>query len=295
MAVTWALGTSRALRKGSKDSQRGTPSPLCSSLFGEKNLLCEAALRHRWSALLAPPPSRLACSACKGDCTSLQLEKRFCCETVVEREVTHGPCMTSLPCSSMTTSLSDRRRSCASQTWTVAKQRRHALPTRRESHRKGPTDQDRRIEPSRHGHGRGDRTGQHEAGRARCFRDVSCARLAAAPASRSGRQNGRHGVPPVTAWNDGTREFLFRASSRHPNVRIPSVEALFLRELHLDRRSDCDAATRVSNASYHLAVVASMCCLARNPQKRAHRSSVAVSIPLPSGGHKPPLFGLGFA
>ena len=53
-------------------------------------------------------------------------------------------------------------------------------------------------------------------------------------------------------------EFLFRVSGRHPNVWILTVEALFFEGLdHSDRWVDCDAVTRVSNASYHLAIVAS--------------------------------------
>ena len=71
-------------------------------------------------------------------------------------------------------------------------------------------------------------------------------------------------------WNDGSGEFLFHASGRHPNDRssltsvgrvncdeaaLPCVEPQFVRlDVH---KVGCDAAARFSNASYHLVVVAS--------------------------------------
>ena len=64
--------------------------------------------------------------------------------------------------------------------------------------------------------------------------------------------------PRFHIWHTGSSEFLFRASGRHPNVWILSVEALFLSGIgNSDRWVDSDAVTRVSNASYHLAIVAS--------------------------------------
>ena len=140
--------------KAPKTPRGCTPSPLCSSLFGEKT--CSAKPRcdidglPSWPLRLRGRAARLARATAPASCSRK--------DSAVRPLLTHGPCMTSLPCSSMTTSLSDPRRSWASQNWTAAKQRRHALLTRRESHSKGPADQDRRIEPSRHGDGRGDRT-----------------------------------------------------------------------------------------------------------------------------------------
>ena len=64
-------------------------------------------------------------------------------------------------------------------------------------------------------------------------------------------------------------------------------KALFLSGLdHSDRRVDCAAAARVPHASYHLAVVTSDVLLDSDSQSRAHRSGTAVSVPLPSGGHR---------
>ena len=67
--------------------------------------------------------------------------------------------------------------------------------------------------------------------------------------------------------NEGSGEFLFRASGRHPNIRVPVVETLFLRGLNT--RTDglsvtkllfhalSDEATLDANVAYHLALVAS--------------------------------------
>ena len=53
-------------------------------------------------------------------------------------------------------------------------------------------------------------------------------------------------------------EFLFRASGRYPNVPDPLHRGFVSEGLdHSYRRVDCEAATRASNASCHLAVVAS--------------------------------------
>ena len=60
-------------------------------------------------------------------------------------------------------------------------------------------------------------------------------------------------APRFYIWHKGSSEFLFRASGRHPNIRIHSLEALFLTGL----TTQTDAVTRFSNASYHLAIVAS--------------------------------------
>ena len=80
--------TSRALSKGHIDSQRSPPFPSCSSIFVEKSGP-RTRVRHRWSALFAPPPSRLAdislhllCSAGKCESTNLLLKERFCCGIV---------------------------------------------------------------------------------------------------------------------------------------------------------------------------------------------------------------------
>ena len=54
------------------------------------------------------------------------------------------------------------------------------------------------------------------------------------------------------------------------------------------RQVGCDETTRVSNASYTLAVVASAVLLTRNSQKRAHRSGMTVCFPLPSGELRTP-------
>ena len=55
---------------------------------------------------------------------------------------------------------------------------------------------------------------------------------------------------------------------------------------HSDRWTDCDAVTRVSNASHHLAIVASVRCSTQSFRNRAHRWGLAVSFPLPSGEHR---------
>ena len=89
--------------------------------------------------------------------------------------------------------------------------------------------------------------------------------------------------PRFCTRSEGSGKFLFRASGRHPNISVPFVSELDLS----DRRVDCATATRVSIASYHLAVVASDVLLdSENSQSTAHRSGTAVSFSSPSGGHR---------
>ena len=55
---------------------------------------------------------------------------------------------------------------------------------------------------------------------------------------------------------------------------------------HSDRWVDCDAATRVSNASYYLAVIASSAVLDSELSGQTHRWCNVVSFPLPLAEHQ---------
>ena len=54
---------------------------------------------------------------------------------------------------------------------------------------------------------------------------------------------------------------------------------------HSDRWVDCDAVTRVSNASYHLAIVASGALLDLELSEQSSSMGKVVSFPPPSGEH----------
>ena len=148
---------------------------------------------------------RFLCSACTCNCTSLLLKKRCCCETAVEREVTHGPCM----------------------------------PTRG----------------------------------ARRHRKV-------------GLQRNSDG-PRFYIRTEGSGAFLFRASGRHPNVRVSLVDALF--PGRLTTRTDGLTKPQLHVSRMLRTIWLSLrltCCLILNSQKGAHRSCVAAFFPPPSGGHR---------
>ena len=199
----FADDVSRTLKKGHIDSHRGPPSPVCSSIFRELSAL-RTRVRHRWSALFAPPPSRKAviswyflCSSCQCNCTNLLLKKRFCCETVVER-ITHRPRMSSLPCLGMTTAHVRPEALLG-----IAKVACNETATAR-----APTFRSRRQQL--------------------CLRHRE--RLWS-----SGRNSDG---PRFYIRTEGSGAFLFRASSRHPSVWAPLVEA----PDHSDRRANCDEA-----------------------------------------------------
>ena len=180
-----------------------------------------------------------------------------------------GSQMPVLTCSSTVTSLSDPRRSWVWQTWT-----RSMFPP-----------------------------------------GVSYARLAnaPAPASRSGKQGGlvtrtstsvsgglsaphreHHSSsrrnsdgPRFHIWHKGSSEFLFRASGRHPNVWILSVEALFL--TGLTTQTDGLTVTQL-HASRMLRTIWRLLhqvrCSTQSFRNRAHRWGKVVSFPLHSGENK---------
>ena len=131
-----------------------TPSPFCSSIFGRRFCslnpratlvvcaICPSAFAVRRHFVAFPvlglqvklhqPPTqevtrdvscaRLARARAPASCST----KDSAAGPMLRME-THGLRMPSLTCSSMTTSLSDLRRSWASQKWPAAKQRRPAL------------------------------------------------------------------------------------------------------------------------------------------------------------------------
>ena len=104
--------------------------------------------------------------------------------------------------------------------------------------------------------------------------------------------------PRFYTRNEGSGEFLFRASGRHPNVRVALVETLFLRvscdeaalpcvDPHLGRldfrRVDCDEATRLSNVSCPLAVVASDVLLGSELSEKGSSIKYGRLFPTPFG------------
>ena len=97
--------------------------------------------------------------------------------------------------------------------------------------------------------------------------------------------------------NEGSGEFLFRASGRHPNIRVPVVETLFLRGLNTFKRDE--AALPCVERRGH---IGRECCVpsgARCTGCAARLRTLGVELierPFPSNslraGVEPPLFGL---
>ena len=93
--------------------------------------------------------------------------------------------------------------------------------------------------------------------------------------------------PRFYIWHKESTEFLFRASGRHPNVWILSLEAVFLRGL--TNETDGLIVTQLHVFQTLRTIwpsVHQVRCSTQSFRNRAHQQGKVVSFPLPSGEHQ---------
>ena len=247
LAAARTLMTWKALRKGHRDSHKGPPSPFCSSIFGGKfcslipraaSMVCAlcisafAVCRHfvaftvlRLQVRLHQPPTQevtrdLYCARLARAEAPASCSRKDAAAGHLLRMVTHGLRMPSLTCRSMTTSLSSPKRSWASQKWpaTTRVSLEMAVCTLVAC---DSIDQILTCDPSL-GSGL-----SFACGRARARGEQPCLRHRERLFSSGRHSDGSR----FYTRNEGSDEFLFRASGRNPNVQMTSVGAQCLRDL----------------------------------------------------------------